>query len=199
LVAAGPAEAQRARPTDSERYDEAFRKYSKRYFGPAFDWRIFKAQGMAESNLEAQARSKVGARGVMQLMPSTFREIRSQQPELRSIDHPEMNIAAGIHYGRMLWTLWEADSIQDESDRKQFMFGSYNAGRRTILNAQVIAREEQLDDREWEHIARVAPKVRRWRFAETLGYVARIDEHLATLDADGRARARPRGPASRAK
>src|SRR5215813_2941854 len=56
----------------SQRFDPTFRKYSKRFFGPAFDWRYFKAQGFAESGLKATAVSWVGARGVMQLMPSTF-------------------------------------------------------------------------------------------------------------------------------
>ncbi|MFN8580427.1 MAG: hypothetical protein U0163_05535 [Gemmatimonadaceae bacterium] len=43
------------------------------------------------------------------------------------------------------------------------MFASYNAGRRTILGvAQVVARRESLDVRDWTHIARVAPRVPRW-------------------------------------
>ncbi|MFN8580426.1 MAG: transglycosylase SLT domain-containing protein [Gemmatimonadaceae bacterium] len=95
------AAAQLRRVTDTERYDDAFRKYTKRYFGPTYDWRMFKAQGMAESNLDASATSWVGARGVMQLMPSTFQQVRSQQPDLRwSINNPEMNIGAGIMYDR---------------------------------------------------------------------------------------------------
>ncbi|MBP6775074.1 MAG: transglycosylase SLT domain-containing protein, partial [Gemmatimonadaceae bacterium] len=53
-------------------YDPIFRKYSKRYFSVAFDWRHFKAQAMAESDLNPKARSRVGARGLMQLMPSTY-------------------------------------------------------------------------------------------------------------------------------
>src|SRR5262249_42867535 len=56
----------------SEKYDPMFRKYTKRFFGPAFDWKYFKAQGFAESGLKASAKSWVGARGVMQLMPSTY-------------------------------------------------------------------------------------------------------------------------------
>jgi membrane-bound lytic murein transglycosylase F len=171
----------------SERYDDAFRKYTKRSFGPGYDWRLFKAQGMAESNLDPAARSWVGALGVMQLMPSTFREVRSQQPELTSIDNPVMNIAAGIMYDRTLWRLWAADSV--DSARERFMFASYNAGRRTILNAQVVARRESLDVRDWVHIARVAPKVPRWRYDETIGYVARIEANLAALDPEGRAMA----------
>src|SRR5262245_32193380 len=74
LVPAVAAAQGRGRP---DRYDETFRKYSKRYFGAAYDWRVFKAQGLAESNLDSTAHSGIGARGVMQLMPSTFREIAS--------------------------------------------------------------------------------------------------------------------------
>ncbi|MBL8960121.1 MAG: transglycosylase SLT domain-containing protein, partial [Gemmatimonadetes bacterium] len=81
-------------------YDDTFRKYSKRYFGPGFDWKLFKAQGMTESNLDATARSRVGARGVMQLMPSTARAIRSDNEDLSWVEDPEMNIAAGIAYDR---------------------------------------------------------------------------------------------------
>jgi len=32
-----------------KKFDRHFSKYSKRYFGPAFDWRFFKAQAVAES------------------------------------------------------------------------------------------------------------------------------------------------------
>jgi membrane-bound lytic murein transglycosylase F len=184
LVVADPLAAQGKRGRDSERFDDTFRKYSKRYFGPAFDWRLFKAQGMAESNLDPGAKSWVGARGVMQLMPSTFKEIRTQQPELRSIDNPEMNIAAGVLYDRKLWQLWEGDSVF--AHRERFMFGSYNAGRRTILNAQVVARKDSLDPRDWTHVARVAPRVPRWRHEETLEYVERIEANLRALDPQGR-------------
>src|SRR4029079_9970930 len=87
----------------TERYDDTFRKYSKRYFGPLFDWRLFKAQAMAESNLQTTARSWAGARGIMQLMPTTLHEIRSKNPEIIGRwDRPEWNIAAGIAYSRQL-------------------------------------------------------------------------------------------------
>jgi membrane-bound lytic murein transglycosylase F len=184
LIAPMSAAAQVQRKGDGERYDEMFRKYAKRYFGPGYDWRLFKAQGMAESNLDPNARSGVGAQGVMQLMPSTFRQIRSQQPELRSISDPEMNIGAGIMYDRTLWNAWASDSI--DAGRERFMLASYNAGRRTILNAQMVARRESLDVRNWSHIARVAPHVPRWRYAETLGYVDRIELNMTALDDRGR-------------
>ncbi|MGQ0765943.1 MAG: transglycosylase SLT domain-containing protein [Gemmatimonadota bacterium] len=188
LAAGDGLGAQSRTAAAADRYDDVFRKYSKRYFGPTYDWRIFKAQGMAESNLDPKARSRVGARGVMQLMPSTFGQIRSQQPELHSIDNPEMNIAAGVLYNRRLWTLWERDSIGEH--RERFMLGSYNAGRRTILNAQVVVRRDSLDPRNWRHVEEVAPRVPRWRHSETIEYVRRIEANLAGLDASGRAAGR---------
>ena len=53
----------------TRKYDPYFRKYSKRFFGPAFDWHWFKAQGIAESGLQKDAKSWVNAKGIMQLMP----------------------------------------------------------------------------------------------------------------------------------
>jgi membrane-bound lytic murein transglycosylase MltF len=173
-----------------ERFDAAFRKYCKRYFGPAYDWREFKAQGLTESNLDTTARSHVGARGVMQLMPTTFHEVASRNPDIQHlIDDPEWNIAAGISYDRRLWLQWELDSVSDH--RRSFMFASYNAGRGTLLMAQRMARAESLDHRAWPSIEKVAPSMRRWRYRETLEYLRRIDRHLESMDEQGRVRSKP--------
>jgi membrane-bound lytic murein transglycosylase F len=188
LATDAPAQV-RPRP---DRYDESFRKYSKRYFGPQMDWRVFKAQGLAESNLDFRARSQVGARGLMQLMPTTFREIASRNPELRrTIDDPDCNIAAGISYDHRLWRQWEQDSV--DYHRREFMFASYNAGRGTIIDAQRAARAAQLDARAWPSIERVAPNVHGWRYRETIGYVQKIDRQLSELDDKGRLAPAPAG------
>ncbi|MEK7263660.1 MAG: transglycosylase SLT domain-containing protein, partial [Bacteroidota bacterium] len=70
----------------AKRYDDYFRKYSKRFFGIGFDWHVFKAQGIAESNLSPDAKSWVGAVGIMQLMPATYKDIQSALPEMQKID-----------------------------------------------------------------------------------------------------------------
>jgi membrane-bound lytic murein transglycosylase F len=170
--------------TVTDRYDDTFRKYAQRFFGPGYDWRIFKAQAMAESNISMNAKSWVGARGIMQLMPRTFKEIQSKNPEMVVIDKPEWNIAAGIYYDRQLWSQWGTGS--GESDRKHFMFASYNAGRRTLLRAQSLARTRRLDPNVWPSIRSVAPEVPKWRHEETLTYVEKIDKHAANMDKDGR-------------
>jgi membrane-bound lytic murein transglycosylase MltF len=168
----------------TDKYDETFRKYSKRYFGPAFDWRLFKAQAMAESNLRTRARSQAGARGIMQLMPGTFHEIRSKNPEITGRwDHPEWNIAAGIAYSRQLWTQWVNDLVVDHV--REFTLSSYNAGRVTLLRAQRIAEERRLNPKVWPSIETVAPVVPRWRSDETLSYIGRVLDNLADMDPHG--------------
>ena len=163
----------------TERFDPIFRKYTKRYFGVGTDWRWFKAQGMAESDLTPGARSRVGARGIMQLMPSTYGQIRTALPSFGAIDNPEWNIAAGILHDRDLWTLWKPDV--DESERWHFVFAGYNAGEGTIMRARKAAFAEKLDNRTWPSIERVAPRVERWRYVETLDYVRRIRANKDSL------------------
>ena len=168
----------------TDRYDDTFRKYSQRFFGPGYDWRLFKAQAMAESNIDMKAKSWVGARGIMQLMPSTFREIKSKNPEMVSINKPEWNIAAGIFYDRQLWKQWTDQ--QGEQSCISFMVASYNAGRGTLLRAQDIARIKTLDPVLWASIQSIAADVPKWRHEETLSYVDRIEANLARMDQDGR-------------
>ena len=83
LLIARPAPAQLVEGHD--KFDDTFRKYTKRFFGPGYDWKHFKAQGLAESNLRPDARSYVGARGVMQIMPGTYSDLRKKDtsPENR--------------------------------------------------------------------------------------------------------------------
>jgi membrane-bound lytic murein transglycosylase F len=143
------------------------------------DWRWFKAQGMAESDLTPTARSRVGARGIMQLMPSTYGQIKSALPKFGAIDNPEWNIAAGILHDHDLWTLWTRD-VREEN-RWAFMFASYNAGEGTIMRARKTAAAERLDHSQWPAIERIAPKVERWRYSETLGYVRTITANKSTM------------------
>lgn len=157
----------------TRKYDSYFRKYSKRFFGPAFDWHWFKAQGIAESGLQKNARSWTNAKGVMQLMPRTFAELKKKNPELSNVMEPRWNIAAGVYYDSSIFSKWQED--RTFLDRMRFMFGSYNAGFRTILRAQRLSRKKGFDGRDWESIKKIAPDVTRWHHQETLGYINKIE------------------------
>jgi membrane-bound lytic murein transglycosylase F len=137
----------------TDRYDRYFRKYAKHYFGPSLDWRWFKAQGIAESGLKPEARSRSGAVGIMQILPSTFEYIRKKNPSLISLEDPKWNIAAGIYYDRHLYDKWEDEEL-DSRERLYFAFGAYNAGHmrvrraynRVLKNHGRVARWDQVDD-----------------------------------------------------
>src|SRR4030095_13945893 len=182
LLLAGGASTARG-DTVTDRYDDTFRKYSQRFFGPGYDWRIFKAQAIAESNLNMNAKSWVGARGLMQLMPSTFKEIRTKNPEIVAIDKPEWNIAAGVYYDRQLWKQWNEQ--QGQKGCESFLLGSYNTGRGTLLRAQDVARLRVVEPSIGESIETVSPDVPRWRHEETLTYVERIQANLTRMDDEG--------------
>jgi membrane-bound lytic murein transglycosylase F len=189
-LAAGAILAGTARPAVAggrqQDYDDHFRKYSKRFFGIGFDWRLFKAQGMAESSLDPAVTSHRGAKGIMQLMPATYQEVVIKNPSFGDIGDPEWNIAAGIWYARRLWDSWRGQV--DQAHHLQFMLGSYNAGRMTVLRAQQMAAERLLDRRIWSSIEQVAPNVPRWSYRETLSYVGRVFRYLQSMDHRGRFR-----------
>lgn len=184
LALGAPADLAAQRKADvnnQDRYDDTFRKYSKRFFGVGFDWHYFKAQGLAESGLDPQARSPVGARGVMQLMPGTYAIIKKARSEqFGNIEDPEWNIAAGILYNRDLWHVWSDNP--DDQERLRFMFGSYNAGPGTIRRATRVAKTRQLNDKTWRSVEEVAPAVQRWRYKETLPYVKKIEGNYRTIE-----------------
>lgn len=163
----------------TNKYDRYFRKYTKRFFGPGFEWKWFKAQAIAESNLNNEARSWVNAKGIMQIMPKTFHEIKKKNPSFVDIDEPRWNIAAGIYYDRQLYQKWKAE--RPLNDRMFFTFGSYNAGFRTIVKAQRMCKKIGLNENIWGSIKSVAPKVRGWSHRETLGYVDKISTMMSSI------------------
>jgi membrane-bound lytic murein transglycosylase F len=149
-------------------FDPLFRKYTKHYFGAHFDWHWFKAQGIAESGLDPDARSSAGARGIMQILPSTYAEIRQRNPFFADIDEPRWNIAAGIFYDRQLYRKWKNKRDIQTSERLKFAFGSYNAGYGNILKAHKRAVREHGQVRRWSQVDDFAP-------GETRHYVRRIE------------------------
>ena len=151
------APATRKSKTVTTRYDPWFQKYSKRYFGAGFDWHVFKAQAMAESDLIPTAKSHVGARGLMQLMPGTYKIISESGNHYKSIDDPQSNIAAGINHDYGLWITWKGKVKQE--DRIEFMLSSYNAGEGPLLRARGVAKQSKLDPQVWPSMVEVAPRV----------------------------------------
>ncbi|MCG7897047.1 MAG: transglycosylase SLT domain-containing protein [Candidatus Thiodiazotropha weberae] len=155
----------------SDRYDNYFRKYTKHYFGPHIDWHWFKAQGIAESGLQPKALSSAGAKGIMQILPATYQEIKEDNPHFTHIEEPRWNIAAGIYYDRMLYRKWKKGLPTEE--RLAFALGSYNAGYGNVLRAYRKAIKAHGEVKNWSQVETYAP-------GETRHYVRRIKALMVT-------------------
>jgi membrane-bound lytic murein transglycosylase F len=157
------AAAEKLPPVDSgkwtNKYDDHFRKWSKRYFGPNFDWRWFKSQAIVESGLKPNVKGPTGSRGVMQVQPVTFREIKEDNPHLLNINDPQSNIAAGIYYNRLMFEKWP--DRRPLVNRISFMLGSYNVGYGGVLKAVERAEKAGKSGQRWQDVAGYVPKVTR--------------------------------------
>ncbi len=97
-----------------------FQKYGEQY---DVDWVLMGAQGYQESQLNQNAKSSVGAIGVMQLMPATAKDMN-----VGDVHEVEANINAGIKYMRWMIDHYYGDEAMTELDKALFAFASYNAG-----------------------------------------------------------------------
>ena len=160
-------------PKWTKKYDDYFRKYAKRYFGVGFDYRWFKSQAIAESKLVKEAKSWVGAKGLMQIMPRTFEEIKKKNPSFKNVFEPRWNIAAGIFYDKKMFKFWKDN--RPFLDKMGFAFASYNAGANNILKGQNFCKKRKdVNCNLWKHIEPLGSQVESWRHKETINYVKEI-------------------------
>jgi len=130
--------------TERERFEQMialFAKYGEQY---RFDPLMLAAQGYQESKLNQDARSSVGAIGVMQIMPAT-----GQTLGVGDIHLLEPNIHAGAKFMDQLMTKYFPNARFDEVNRTLFAFASYNAGPAHIAKMREAAKESGLDPDQW--------------------------------------------------
>jgi membrane-bound lytic murein transglycosylase MltF len=147
-----------------------FEKYGQQY---QFDPLMLAAQGFQESQLNQDAKSRVGAVGIMQLMPATGKELN-----VGNIRITESNIHAGAKYLDQLMTRYFPDAHFSEMDRPLFAFASYNAGPGNIAKMRKIAAERGLNPDVWFNNVEivVAEKIG----IETTTYVRNIYKYYAS-------------------
>ena len=143
---------------------DLFRKYGDRY---TLDYLLMMAKGYQESRLDQNVRSRVGAIGIMQLMPAT-----GQSLKVGDIRQVEPNIHAGVKYSRQLMDEYLGNEPLDDLNKGFFTLASYNAGPTRIRQLRREAERRGLDPNVWfGHVERIAAE-RIGR--ETVSYVANI-------------------------
>ena len=117
--------------TDITKYDHLINRAADKY---KVDSSLIKAVIKAESNFNHQAVSPVGARGLMQLMPTTATYL-----QVADSFHPENNIEGGVRYLRYLLNLYHGNLL--------LALSAYNAGEGAVsrYNNQIPPYRETKD------------------------------------------------------
>lgn len=143
-----------------------FRKYADQY---GFDYLKIIALAYQESQLDHSKRSRAGAIGIMQLLPSTARDPNVNIPDIKVL---EKNIHAGNKYLRFLDDRYFNDSSIDRLNQVLFTFASYNAGPGKVTRLRKEAAKMGFDPNVWFGNVEVVAAKRIG--AETVQYVSNI-------------------------
>ena len=143
-----------------------FQTYGEQY---GVDYLMVAAQGYQESRLDQSARSRAGAVGIMQLLPSTAKDPNVGIPDITSV---EPNIHAGVKYLNFIRTRYFSDPEMDRFNQTLFAFASYNAGPARIRKLRDKAAQQGYNPNEWfDNVEVIAAKEIG---QETVQYVANI-------------------------
>ena len=111
-------------------YDELFKKYAKKI---NWDWRLLASLAYKESNFDTTAVSWAGAKGLMQLMPSTAHAMGMPPGKEQNA---EESIKAAVKY---LGITTKSFMQIPEPERIHFVLASYNSGIGHVLDAMALA------------------------------------------------------------
>lgn len=143
-------------------YASTFKQYADSIGWP---WERLAALAWTESHWNAQAKSAVGARGVMQLMPKTGEHFGLNDSTCWVA---EDNIRAGVRYVQSLQRKFAF--VSDSTEQWKFVVASYNSGPGYVFAARREARESGLNPDVWENVKQYIP------YKETLSHVEKVEK-----------------------
>lgn len=121
-------------------YDQLLKKNADRI---NWDWRLLASLVYQESKFDPSAQSWAGAKGLMQMMPATAKEMG-----VKNINDPNESIKGGAKYLKQIFDNFI--HIQDSVQRIKFTLASYNCGYYHVLDAQTLAEKENLNPNKWD-------------------------------------------------
>jgi membrane-bound lytic murein transglycosylase F len=145
--------------TRLSRYSPFIKVAAKKH---GFDWRLIAAQIYQESHFNPWAKSPSGARGLMQLLPSTARSLG-----VGDIYNPVENINAGVRYLKKLYDLFDK---AEGNDRLLIAIAAYNIGQGHIYDARNLAIQKNLNPNLWESLEETLPLLRYKKYYKKSKY-----------------------------
>ena len=151
------------------RYVPLFRKYGARY---GFDWMLLAAIAYQESEMKPNRRSRAGALGLMQVLPSTSSD---ESIGIHDILDPENNVHAGAKYLAQLRDVYFSETTIRPRDRILFILAAYNAGPNRIQQCRSLAKRLGHDPNRWQGQTETAAL--HLIGQETVRYVANVNKY----------------------
>ena len=108
-----------------------------------WDWRLLASQVYQESRFDASATAWTGARGLMQLMPSTAAELG-----VSNTADPRQSLKGGVRYLNQLRRAFE--TVPDSLQQIKFTLAAYNCGLGHVQDARRLAEQRGLDPNTWD-------------------------------------------------
>jgi membrane-bound lytic murein transglycosylase F len=110
----------------------------------SWDWRLLASLICQESRFDPDVESRVGAYGLMQVMPVT-----GESFDIDVTASPLNNVKAGTMYISRLQSIFES-KITDPEERIKFILASYNAGPGHVLDAMKLASKNGMNPEKWD-------------------------------------------------
>ena len=139
-MAVAPSDAS---PERFKRYNEVIREAATLYQIPE---ELVRAVIKVESDYDPRAVSRVGAQGLMQLMPET-----AQRMQVRDVMDPRENVLGGVRYLRVLANMFNGNL--------QLTLAGYNAGENAVVKHGGIPPFDETED----YVVKVLGYYRRYR------------------------------------
>ena len=122
-------------------YDDIFQVHAPKI---NWDWRLLAALAWNESHFNPEAVSRMGAMGIMQMMPRTAAKFGLDE---QTVLMPEYAIAAGVEYIKRLDMIFRV--VENVSERQKFILAGYNAGPGHVLDAMALAEKYGENPQVW--------------------------------------------------
>lgn len=164
-------------------YDHLFKQYADSI---DWDWRILASMAYNESQFDSSLVSWAGAKGIMQLMPSTARHFSDEGWDMTN--NRECIAAATRYIASLNRSL--RNKVEDKDERIKFILASYNSGLGHIFDAIALAEKYGKNPQVWFGSAAEALKLKNYpeyyndsvckcghfKGKETLAYVEKVIE-----------------------
>ena len=128
-------------------YDKIFQEVGAEY---GVDWILLAAIASAESRFTADAVSRAGATGLMQVMPSVARSLGYTREQMLD---PRTCVEVGAQILHRINDSFRFSQQFNKTERLHFILASYNAGFGRIADARRLARYHGASTGQWEIVS----------------------------------------------